>query len=105
MLFRSAPVSGAVLLAVVGAANLAIRPADKASQNEADVKRYSALRARSVGMTFVELSKALEEARMSDAPEVEPLRDVAWNDVVAELGYPEMREPLSLQQRVLAALA
>jgi hypothetical protein len=98
-------IGGAVVFAVFGAALLAIRPADKAAQNEADQRRYAKLRAEGVAMTADALRSALAKARESDAAEVEPLRDVAWNDVVREIGWTDKAVPLSISQRVIAALA
>lgn len=101
----SAGAVGSLALAVVGAALLAVRPGDKAIQNEADVKRYAQLRAAAVTMDDTQFEQALQQARELDAPEVEPLRDVAWNDVMGEIGRPELRMRLRPAQRVLAALA
>lgn len=98
-------VLGAVLFAVFGALLLAVRPADRAAQNEADVRRYARLRTDALGLDAAGLKIALAKARESDAPEVEPLRDVAWNDVVVECGNPGQVVPLGLKQRLLAALA
>jgi hypothetical protein len=97
--------AGALLMAVSGSALLVIRPGDKALQNEADVRRYAQLRAASVDLSDAELERALWKARELDAPEIEALRDVAWNDVARELGRPELATPLSLSQRAMAALA
>lgn len=97
--------SGSALLAVSGAALVAIRPADKAAQNEADVKRYRALMAKSFGMSVEQLAVALEEAHQGDAPEVEPLRAVAYNDMLAEINREDQKIPLSLTERLLRAIA
>jgi hypothetical protein len=94
-----------MLLAIFGAIAVAVRPADKAAQNELDVKRYAALRAKSSGMEDDLLRQSIDEARNSDAAEIEALRDVAYNDVVQEVGRPDYSVPLSLQQRLIAALA
>lgn len=99
------PISGAVVAAVVGAALVAVRPADRAAQNEADMRRYSKLRTDGVAMTADQLTLALAKARESDAAELEPLRDVAWNDVMRETGNEALVLPLSKTQRTLAALA
>ena len=56
-------------------------------------------------MDEVTLRTALQKARESDTAEVEPLRDVAYNDVVIEIGRGEFAVPLSSHQRILAALA
>ncbi|MES2743492.1 MAG: hypothetical protein V4754_21440, partial [Pseudomonadota bacterium] len=45
------------------------------------------------------------EARQSDAPEVEPLRDVAFNDVMLEIGCEDSLVNLGRSQRLLSALA
>lgn len=100
-----ASVVGAACFAIFGAAMVAIRPAEKAVANEVDVKRYAQLRSAAASMDEVALRNALHKARESDAAEVEPLRDVAYNDVVIEIGRAEFAVPLSNQQKILAALA
>lgn len=92
-------------LAVAGAALVAIRPADKAAQNEIDVKRYRALMAKACGMTVDQLSIALEEAHQGDAPEVEPLRNVAFNDMLTEINREDQKIPLSVTEKLLRAIA
>jgi len=96
---------GGVFLAVFGAANLAIRPADKAAANDADAKRYAQLRTSAQSMTADELAIALSKARESDTAEVDALRDVAYNDVVTEYGRPDALVPLTMPQKILGALA
>jgi hypothetical protein len=97
--------TSAILFAISGATLIAVRPADKAAQNEADVRKYQALLARSERMTEAELAQALEETRQGDAPKIEPLRDVAYNDIAIELGRPDAVVPLTPAQRLLAAMA
>ncbi len=70
---------------------VAIRPKDKALANEADARKYAELRTLADGMKDADLERALAKARESDVAEIEPLRDVAWNDVVVEIGRPEVR--------------
>jgi len=98
-------ISGSALLAVAGSALVAIRPADKAAQNESDVRRYQALMAKSFGMTFEQLALALEEAHQGDAPEVELLRNVAYNDMLREINREDQNIPLSMTERMLRAIA
>ena len=98
-------VAGALAFAIFGAALLTIRPADKASANEADAKRYAKLRADANGMTEAALRSALDKARESDTAEVEPLRDVAFNDVVNEIGQASQSVRLTMTQRILSSLA
>lgn len=97
--------TGYALLGVAGAVLIAVRPADKAAQNEADVKRYQALMTRAVDMNENELEKALEEAHNGDAPEIESLRAVAYNDMVLELNRPDQSMPLSHVQKLLKTFA
>ena len=99
------PASGALLLAVAGAALIAVRPGDKAAANESDMKRYSALLASSQGMTEEEFRRALEVARQADAPEVEGLRNPSFNDVVQEIGATHAVVPLSKAERLISVLA
>lgn len=96
---------GLALFVFAGALLIAIRPADKVAQNDSDVRRYKALMSKSVTLTESELEKALEEARLSDTQEIEPLRDVAYNDVAIECARPEFVVKLRPLQKLLAALA
>ena len=98
-------IAGAVIMAIAGAALITIRPADKAAQNEFDAKRYLALLAKVPRLTDDEFESALQEAHQSDCPEIEPLRDVAYNDVVTEYGREDARVRLSVRQAIFATLA
>ena len=60
---------------------------------------------QSTTVTDEQLAVALEEAHQSDAPEIELLREVAFNDVVLELNRKDELIQLSRMQRFLAALA
>lgn len=97
--------SGGIILAIAGAMLIAVRPADKAAQNEYDVKRYQSLSARAVNMSDAELEQAIEDAHNGDAPEIESLRDVAYNDIALEFNRPDVLVPLSPVQKILRALA
>lgn len=102
------PVPSAWLLAafaVFGCANLALRPAEKIAANEADVRKYGALLAKVGGTDVATLQQLLDEARLSDTAEIEPLRPVAYNDVVLEIDEPEALIPLSPMQKLMGALA
>lgn len=97
--------AGVVSMAIAGAALIAIRPADKAANNEADVRRYQALMAKSATLDDGALQQALDEARQGDAQEVEPLRNVAYNDMVLEINRPDQLIPLTAGERLLKSLA
>lgn len=98
-------IGGAILLATTGAMALAIRPLEKAITNEADVRKYAALRTQGVAMDESQLEAALQKARETDAPEIELLRLVAFNDLLREIGRADMLEPLSTRQRLLETIA
>jgi len=100
-----AGLAGGALLAVAGAALIAIRPADKAAANEADTRRYSALMAKAHQLDDAALALALDEAHQGDAPEIEPLRAVAYNDVALEFNRADAMIVLSRHQKVLSMLA
>lgn len=97
--------AGGLLLAAAGAALIAIRPADKAAANEADTRRYVALTAKAHDLDDDALATAIDEARQGDTQEIEPLRMVAYNDVAIEFNRRDAVQPLTLEQRILAALA
>lgn len=102
------PVESAWLLAtfaVFGCVNLAVRPAERIAANEADVRKYGALIAKLHTLDTPALQQLLDEARLSDTTEVEPLRAVAYNDVVLEIDEPDALIPLSTMQKLIGALA
>lgn len=101
----SLSVAGAILLAVVGAIALTVRPFEKAISNDTDAKKYAALRTTAVPMNATELEAALNKARETDTAEIEPLRDVAYNDMLMEVGRPDMLIALKPHQQLLSALA
>lgn len=96
---------GGVAFAVFGAALLVTRPGDKAAINEIDAKRYAAVRAKASTLDDAALRTAINEARIGDVPEIETLRDVAYNDVALEVGQPSYVVTLNRRQKLLAALA
>jgi hypothetical protein len=96
---------GLGMLALAGAATLAVRPLEKAITNEADSRKYASLRTQAMTMDTPQLEVALQKARESDAPEIELLRDVAYNDLVVEIGRDDLISRLSPRQRLLEAMA
>ncbi|MGV8823990.1 hypothetical protein [Methylibium petroleiphilum] len=94
-----------VLAALFVALIVAVRPADKAVANENDAKRYSALLTQANTLDAAQLRAALDKARESVVAEIEPLRDVVWNDVVVEIGQSAYQVPLTAKQKLLASLA
>lgn len=100
-----ATITGASMLAIAGAALIAIRPADKAAINESDVKRYQSLMAKSHNLNLNQLQIALEECRQSDAPEIESLRNVAYNDIVQEINRPDQAIKLSATEKIWQIVA
>lgn len=98
-------IAGGALMAAFGGAAIAMRPADKAAANEADAKRYARLRTDSANMSAFDLRSAIDKARETDVPEVELLRDVAWNDVMNEIGRPEEIVKLGTRQAIISSIA
>lgn len=97
--------SSAIAFAAFAAINIAIRPAERVAQNDSDVRKYAALLAKSEGLEVGEIRKLIAEARQSDAPEVEPLRDIAFNDVMREINREDALIPLTPSQKFLGAIA
>lgn len=98
-------IASTALLSIAAASLVAIRPADKAAPNELDAKRYQALMAKAVNMDAVQLSLAIEEARQSDAPEIDALRNVAYNDIMKEINREDQEIKLSTSEKFLELLA
>lgn len=103
MLIPSAWLLG--VFAVFSSLNLALRPADKIAANDADVRKYGALLAKLNVLDASALQQMLDEARLSDTTEVEPLRAVAYNDVVMEIDEPDSLIALSPMQKLMGVLA
>jgi hypothetical protein len=102
---KAALVWGTFMATVFAAMLLSVRPGDKASQNEVDVKRFQFLMARADKLSDAELAESLEETRVGVAPEIELLRDVAYNDVVRERNREDEVIPLTLPQKILRVFA
>ena len=98
-------VTGAVILMMVAAVTLTVRPVEKAVANETDARKYAALRTAAGPMSADEFQSALNKARETDTAEIEPLREVAYNDIVTEIGRADLKAPLRVGQRLLGALA
>jgi hypothetical protein len=94
-----------IAFAVFGAINIAVHPAGKIAMNDSDVRKYATLLAKSEKLSVDEIKQLIVEARQSDAPEVEPLRDVAFNDVMMEINRADSLIPLRRSQRLLSAIA
>lgn len=99
------PIVSGVLMTFIGAALVAIRPADKAAANEADARRYAGLLVKYQRLGLAELDEALREVQVACAPEIEALRNVVYNDVVTEVGQLTHRVELNRSERLIAALA
>lgn len=97
--------TGGILLTFAGATLIAVRPADKAAQNEADAKRYQQLMTHANSLNEQALEDALEETRIGSASEIEPLRAIAYNDMVLEINRPDAMIELSSTQKILRSLA
>ncbi|MRX07448.1 hypothetical protein GJ697_06350 [Pseudoduganella sp. FT25W] len=82
-----------------------MRPAERIAANEADVRKYGALLAKLNTLDTPALQQLLDEARLSDTTEVEPLRAVAYNDVVLEIDEPDAIIPLTPMQKLMGVLA
>ena len=78
---------------------------EKAIANEADARKYALLRTQGLTLDDAQLEAALQKARESDVAEVELLREVAYSDLLVEIGREDMRTTLSGRQRLLEVIA
>ena len=92
-------------MACSGAALLTIKPAEKALLNDADVKRYQAIMSKVSLLDAIALESAIEEARLGDTFELEPLRNVAFNDVMIEINREDQLIKLNLTEMIMGSLA
>lgn len=93
------------LFSIAGATALSVRPLEKALTNEADARKYATLRTQAVTMLTQDLRAALQKARETDAAEIELLRDVAYNDLLMEIGRQDLQAKLTPSQKLLEAMA
>lgn len=93
------------LFSVFGVANFAIRPAERIAEFQADGRKYAALITKADNLDADTIQHLLHEARQSDAEEIEPLRAVAFNDVMLEIDEPDAIIPLTSVQKLMAVLA
>jgi hypothetical protein len=98
-------VTGGVAFAAFGSLGLAIKPAEKVAAIDNDQKRYAQLRSSAASMSYGELEVALNKIRETDTPEIESLRDVAYNDVVTEMGQYSYLIELTRHQKILRSQA
>jgi len=98
-------IAGAVLAAVFGAMVIVIRPADKAVPNEMDIKKYDELLTKAQELTAAQILPLLAEARKTDAPEIESLRTIAYNDVMSEINRDDQKIEPNAYQGMLAVIA
>jgi len=93
------------IFSIFGILNFAIRPADKIAAFQSDVRKYGALMVKSDDLDAHAIQKLLHEARQSDTEEIEPLRAVAYNDVMIEIDERDSMIRLTPWQKLIAALA
>jgi len=94
------PIMGGIVFVSMSAALMAIRPADKAAINEADMKRYQALKAKAETMDSSQIAVALEDARTGDCPEIDALRNVAYNDIMKEINREDQSIKLTPTEKI-----
>ena len=94
-----------VAFAAFGGINMALRPAERIAANEVDVRKYATLLTKAHSLDAVAIAALLSEARQSDTNEIEPLRAVAYNDVMLEINRPDALIELGHFQKLIGALA
>jgi hypothetical protein len=102
------PLTATWLLAafsIFGILNFAIRPADRIAAYQSDVRKYGALMLKAEDLDSHAIQKLLHEARQSDSEEIEPLRAVAYNDVMIEYDETDSLISLTPMQKLMRALA
>ncbi len=102
------PVTATWMLAafsIFGILNFAIRPAEKIAALQVDVRKYAMLITKSDLLDASAIQHLLHEARQTDTEEIEPLRAVAYNDVMLEIDELDSLIELSPMQKLMGVLA
>ena len=95
----------ALIWAALHAAGQIMKPGERSALNLHDSRRYSRLRTRHRASKPSTIQRELDKLRETDTPEVESLRDIAWNDVMVESGNTSQVVKLSWFQHVLRYLS
>lgn len=90
---------------IFGIANFAIKPAERIAAFQADGRKYATLITKADLLDAETIQHLLHEARQSDAEEIEPLRAVAFNDVMLEIDELDALIPLTPMQKLIGVLA
>jgi hypothetical protein len=97
---------GGIVLCVFGVLDQVLDPAKKSAAYEQDYKRYARLMRVARAMEPAAIQQEIDLLRESDEPEIEALRDVAYNNTVAECGMDASHAiKLGLVSRTMKALA
>lgn len=94
-----------LVLAMVAAANIVISPADKRVLCELQRRRWTALDARAPALALDELQREIAQLRLEELPEIESLRQPAYNGAMRENGRTDAEIPLKWRERLAAAFA
>ena len=95
-----------LVFAAISGANFALQLVEKAAINDAEVHRYAVLLTKAVSVTDLGVLQAtIADARRTDVPEIESLREVAHNDVMREINRQDQLVALRLSQRLMGAFA
>ncbi len=95
----------ALMLAIVAAANIVFGPAEKRMLCELQRRRWTALDARAPGLTLEELDREIAQLRAEEIPEIELLRQPAFNDAMRENGRTDALVPLTFAERMVSSIA
>lgn len=94
-----------LVITVVGYADVLLDFAGRRAQHEIQRGRYLELRARSIGMALEEIDKCRYTTAKTDPPEIEALRNPAFNDNLRAHGRHDHQVSLTWLEKLVAAIA
>jgi hypothetical protein len=102
----SIALAAGLILSAVSVLDKVIDPARRRASFIQDYKRYASVKRAIQGKSVADAEKLLAKAREDDSDEIESLRDVAYNDVIRQMGGDAIHIiKLNLLQRAIAFAA
>lgn len=94
-----------LLLSLIAAINLTWKPSEKRLFCELERQKWNTLIKEASGLSADQVDERINTLRSVDSPEIEYLRDVAFNDVLQEQGQKEGFVDLGLMNKACAFIA
>jgi hypothetical protein len=95
--------SGAVA-ALAAVVVLTVRPLEKGFTHRLQARKYAALDAASIHMALQDLRRECHAVQKITTRHIKPLHDIVCNDMMLEIGRPDLVLPLRIHQKLLCVV-